>query len=67
MISAGGTVNGANYAKVVAPGSIASVYGSFLLDYVTSASSVPLPTSLSGLSLQFGGVRARFFMFLAAE
>ena len=56
-ISAGGVVNAASYASgaAVAPGSIASAFGSFLLTSPAGAASLPLPTNLSGLSMQFGG------------
>ena len=55
-ISTGGVVNAASYASgaPVAPGSIASAFGSFLLNSPAGAPGVPLPTSLSGLSMQFG-------------
>lgn len=46
----------------MAPGSIASVYGSFLLASPAGASGAPLPYSLAGLSLQFaGGIGAPLF------
>ena len=54
-IAPGGIVDAASYSGTVAPGSIAAVYGSFPLDSPAQASSVPLPTSLSQLSMQFGG------------
>lgn len=56
-ISTGGVVNAASYASgaAVAPGSIASAFGSFLLISPAGAASMPLPTNLSGLSMQFGG------------
>src|SRR5580658_7002158 len=56
-INPGGVVNAASSAPgaPVAPGSIASVYGNFLLAAPSGASGAPLPASLSGLSLQFGG------------
>jgi uncharacterized protein (TIGR03437 family) len=55
-ITTGGVVNAASYASggAVAPGSIASAFGSFLLTSPAGAAGVPLPTSLSGLSMQFG-------------
>ena len=37
----------------MAPGSIASVYGDFLLGAPSTAQAVPLPTNLGGLSLAF--------------
>jgi uncharacterized protein (TIGR03437 family) len=56
VISAGGVVNSASsVAGPVAPGSIATVYGSFLLSSSSTAPGVPWPTTLGGLSLQFGG------------
>ena len=55
FIAAGGIVNAATYTVPVAPGSIAAVFGDFLLAAPLSASSLPLPTGLGGLSLQFGG------------
>jgi uncharacterized protein (TIGR03437 family) len=56
-INLGQIVNTANSASPgrVAAGSIATAYGSFLLDLPASAERLPLPTNLSGLSLQFGG------------
>ncbi len=52
-----GIVNAADPAthgiQVVA-GSIASAYGNFLVNSLTTASGSPLPTSLGGVSLQFG-------------
>lgn len=45
----------------MAPGSIASAYGSFLLGAPSWASGVPLPTSLGGLSLAFGAAQTPLF------
>ncbi len=61
-ISAGGIVNAASFAtSPVAPGSIASVYGNFLLSALSTAPGQPVP-SLAGLSLQFGsGLLAPLF------
>jgi uncharacterized protein (TIGR03437 family) len=57
VINPGGVVNAASSAvgAPVAPGSIASVYGSFLISSLSQASSSPLPVNLGGLSMQFGG------------
>jgi uncharacterized protein (TIGR03437 family) len=60
-INPGGVVNAASYAAPVAPGSIVSVFGDFLLSAPLGATESPLPTSISGLSLQFGGVLAPLF------
>ncbi len=54
-IMPGGILDPASSAagSPVAPGSIASVYGSFLFNYMSGANP-PLPANLYGLSLQFG-------------
>src|ERR1022692_3945706 len=54
-INAGGMASAANYATAVAPGSIAASFGSFLLSSPAQPQATPLPTDLSGLSMQFGG------------
>jgi uncharacterized protein (TIGR03437 family) len=59
-----GVLNAASYAigSPVAPGSIAAVYGTFLLSAPSQATGAPLPTSLGGLSMQFSnGVEAPLF------
>ena len=63
-INAGGIVNAASYlaGTPLVPGSIATAYGNFLLSAPSSAPGTPLPTNLSGLSMQFGsGVLAPLF------
>jgi uncharacterized protein (TIGR03437 family) len=67
-INPGGAVNAASYAAgaPLAPGSIASVFGSFPLGSPAQAGGAPLPTSLSGLSLQFGGGVAAPLFYAAA-
>jgi len=62
-INSGGVVNAASSAPdvPVAPGSIVSVYGNFLLTTPAEAPAVPLPTSLGGLSLAFGATAAPLF------
>lgn len=67
-ISAGGVVNAASYAAgtPLAPGSIAAAFGSFPLDSPAGAQGVPLPTSLSGLSMQFG-IGTKVPLFYAAS
>lgn len=56
-INSGGILNAASSAigAPVAPGSIATVYGAFLVTSLSTASGAPLPVTLGGLSLQFGG------------
>lgn len=50
-----GAVNAASYGAAVAPGSIVAVFGSFTLGAAFETGGLPLPPSLGGLSLQFGG------------
>jgi len=56
VISPGGVVNSASFAAGVplAPGSIASAFGTFPITTPARASATPLPTDLAGVSLQFG-------------
>jgi uncharacterized protein (TIGR03437 family) len=55
-INAGGIVNAASLTPgPLAPGSIATAFGTFPIGSVSAAGS-PLPTSLAGLSIQFGDV-----------
>jgi uncharacterized protein (TIGR03437 family) len=59
-INAGGVINAASSepGAPLAPGSIASAYGDFLLSAPYLAPGVPLPLALDGLSLSFGGIGA---------
>ncbi len=54
-ISPGGIVNAASYTVPVAPGSLASIFGTFDVTSSSAASVLPLPTTLSQLSLQSTG------------
>ena len=60
LINAGGILNAASYISgaPVAPGTIVSVYGTFLLNSPLIAPGAPWPTSLGGLSMEFGGATA---------
>jgi len=62
-INPGGAVNVASYAAgaPLAPGSLAAVYGNFLVSTPSQALALPLPTSLSGLSAEFGSLKAPLF------
>jgi uncharacterized protein (TIGR03437 family) len=58
----GSTVNGASYSAALVPGSVASVFGSFSLSSAVTATQYPLPTNISGLSVQLdGGTLAPLF------
>jgi uncharacterized protein (TIGR03437 family) len=64
-INTGGVVNAASSARgqPVVPGSIASVYGTFLVNSLSTASRLPLPIDLGGVSLLFGsGLSAPLFV-----
>jgi uncharacterized protein (TIGR03437 family) len=53
-ISAGGLTGAASYGSVLVAGSITADFGNFLLGSPTASGALPLPFSLSGLSMQFG-------------
>ncbi len=55
-IASGGIVNAASFATTVAPGSLASIFGSNFAATAQSASDVPLPKSLSGVSVTMNGI-----------
>src|SRR5580704_12732075 len=59
----GGVVNGVTYAPgvPVAPGSIASVFGSDLAASLAQADSVPLSTNLANVSVTINGIPAPLF------
>lgn len=61
LIGSGGTVNGASFLPGVAPGSIASLFGTSLARDTQTASSIPLPTSLGNVRVLVGGVPAPLF------
>jgi len=64
-INPGGLVAAASYTAPVAPGSIASVFGDFFVPAPLGAAQSPLPTSLSGLSLQFDSTSAAPLFFVS--
>ena len=58
----GGTVNGASFSQQpLTAGSIGSTFGTGLSSSILLADSLPLPTSLGGVSLQVNGVAAPLF------
>jgi uncharacterized protein (TIGR03437 family) len=69
-INAGGVLNSASSAVggALAPGSIATAYGTFLVSGVASASGAPLPQTLGGLAMQFvGGVAVPLYSVTAGQ
>ena len=63
-VTENGVLNAASYARTgeagfaVAPGSLVAIFGSDLASSLTSASSVPLSTSLAGVSVSFNNTAA---------
>jgi uncharacterized protein (TIGR03437 family) len=53
-----GVTDSATYAARVAPGSLASIFGTNLAAQTESAGDFPLPASLGGASVMIGGVSA---------
>ncbi len=58
VVSAGGVVNAASFDSPVSPGSLVSIFGSNLSFQTAAAGSIPLPSSLAGVSVQFNGITA---------
>ena len=70
QINPGGIVNGASYAMApapVAPGSIASIFGSNFALNINFPAGLPLPTTLGGVCLTFDGVPAPLFFVSPAQ
>ncbi len=59
-VSSTGVVNAASYAAGVVPGSLATVFAAGVLDTpgIVTASAIPLPVSLSGVSVTMDGITA---------
>ena len=66
-ISAGGVVNAASFTSKVAPGSLFSIFGADMAAATESASSLPLPTTLVGTSVTFGGKPAPLVFVSAGQ
>jgi uncharacterized protein (TIGR03437 family) len=58
VVSAGGVGNAANGITPVTPGSLVSIFGSNLAAGLAQADSIPLSTTLNGVSVTFNGVQA---------
>ena len=61
VFPANGVVNGASFAAPLAPGMIASLFGTGLASSTALTSGTPLPTTLAGASLQMEGFSAPLF------
>jgi uncharacterized protein (TIGR03437 family) len=62
-----GVSNGASFKPVVAPGMILSVFGTNFSASAVSASSLPLPNSLGGVSATVNGVGAPLYYVSAGQ
>lgn len=62
-----GLTNGASFRQAFAPGAILSVFGSQLAPSAQSASSVPLPVSMAGVSVTVNGVAAPLYYVSATQ
>jgi uncharacterized protein (TIGR03437 family) len=60
-ISIGGVANGASFANVFAPGMVLSVFGTNLAPSTQTASALPLPPAMAGISATVNGVAAPLY------
>jgi len=67
VLAVGGTVNAASDARVVAAGSIASVFGSNLGSSTQASSGYPLPTTIGESSFQIGTTGAPLFLVSCSQ
>jgi uncharacterized protein (TIGR03437 family) len=63
VVANGGVLNGASFAhnQAVAPGSLVSIFGTDLASSLAQADSIPLSTSLGGVSVTFNNVPAPMY------
>jgi uncharacterized protein (TIGR03437 family) len=72
-VSENGVVNAASFARFgepghpTAPGSIVSIFGTNLASSLATASTVPLSTSLGGVSVTFNGTAAPLFFVSSGQ
>ena len=68
VCSSGGVVNGAHFGtQAPAPGSIGSLFGTALAPAATAATSVPLPTTLGGVTVRINGIAVPLFFASATQ
>src|ERR1039457_7600900 len=58
LVEPGGVVDAASFKGPVVPGSLVSIFGSNLASGTASASAIPLPVTLDGVSVSFNGIAA---------
>lgn len=54
-------VNAASYDRTVAPGALAALFGTAMATQTISASALPLPTTLGGVTVKLNGINAPLF------
>jgi uncharacterized protein (TIGR03437 family) len=60
-------VNAASFEPIVAPGSIAALFGNGLAVQTQSASTLPLPITLANTTVKIGGLSAPLFFVSASQ
>lgn len=60
-ISTGGVVDAASFRQLLAPGTIASLFGTNLVTSTAAASAIPLPLELAGVRVTVNGLDAPLF------
>jgi uncharacterized protein (TIGR03437 family) len=60
-ISIGGIANGASFQHVYAPGMVLSVFGTNLANSTQTAYTLPLPTTMAGVSATVNGIAAPLY------
>ena len=66
LVEPGGVVDAASFTSPVVPGSLISIFGEHLAAVAESATTVPLPFNLEGVSVSFNGVAAPL-LFISAQ
>jgi len=67
VLNSGGVVNAASFDSPVSPGSLVSIFGSNLAPQTATASVVPLPLMLAGVSVQLNGAAAPLLFVSASQ
>lgn len=65
--SIAGVTNGASFRQGFAPGGVLTIFGSSLAPGISSASMVPLPTQLGGVTVSINGVTAPLYYVSASQ
>jgi len=66
-VNDGGVVDAASFTRPTAPGSIVSIFGTNFASALAQGSSVPLSTSLGGVSVSFNGIAAPLFFVSSGQ